>query len=92
MEAQAILDLYDQQMRKEASANRANIHKRPGLTYFLALPPSPRAGWVIYTRLDAANADEAISSTVDFFSDKGGEFEWKVYDHDTPRDLKESAC
>ena len=61
----------------------------PGLTYFLALPPSPRAGWVIYTRLDEANVDEAISSTVDFFSDKGGEFEWKVYDHDTPRDLKE---
>jgi GNAT superfamily N-acetyltransferase len=89
MEAQAILDLYDQEMRKNASANRANIHKRPGLTYFLALPPSPRAGWVIYTRLDEANVEEAIGSTVDFFRDKGGEFEWKVYDHDTPRDLKE---
>jgi GNAT superfamily N-acetyltransferase len=89
MDAQAILDLYDQEMRKDASATRANIHKRPGLTYFLALPPSPRAGWVIYTRLDTANVDEAISSTVDFFSDKGGEFEWKVYDHDTPPDLKE---
>jgi GNAT superfamily N-acetyltransferase len=89
MEAQAILDLYDQEMRKNASESRANIHKRPGLTYFLALPPSPRAGWVIYTRLDETNVDEAISSTVDFFRDKGGEFEWKVYDHDTPRDLKE---
>lgn len=89
MEPRAILDLYDQEMRKDASANRANIHKRPGLTYFLALPPSPRAGWVIYTRLDEANVEEAISSTVDFFSDKGNEFEWKVYDHDTPNDLKE---
>jgi len=89
MEAQAILDLYDTEMRKDASANRANIHKRPGLTYFLALPPSPRAGWVIYTRLDEANIDDAISSTVDFFRDKGNEFEWKVYDHDTPSDLKE---
>jgi GNAT superfamily N-acetyltransferase len=89
MEPQAILDQYDQEMRKDASANRANIHKRPGLTYFLALPPSPRAGWVIYTRLDEAIVEEAISSTVDFFSDKGDEFEWKVYDHDTPNDLKE---
>ena len=88
MEAQAILDLYDREMRKDASANRANIHKHPGLTYFVALPPSPRAGWVIYTRLDEANVDEAISSTVDFFRDKGDEFEWKVYDHDTPGDLK----
>ena len=26
---------------------------------------------MIYTRLDAANVDEAISSTVDFFSGKG---------------------
>ena len=89
MEAQAILDLYDQEMRKDASASRAKIYKRPGLTYFLAMPPSPRAGWVIYTRLDEANVDEAISSTVDFLHDNGGEFEWKVYDHDTPSDLKE---
>jgi GNAT superfamily N-acetyltransferase len=89
MEPQAILDLYDQEMRKDAPANRAEIHKRPGLTYFLARPPSPRAGWVIYTRLDAKSVDEAISSTVSYFSDKGGEFEWKVYDHDTPADLKE---
>ena len=44
MDAEAILDLYDQEMRRDAPANRANIHKRPGLTYFLALPPSPRAG------------------------------------------------
>jgi ribosomal protein S18 acetylase RimI-like enzyme len=89
MEAQAILDLYDQEMRQDAPANRANIYKRPGLTYFLAQPPSPRAGWVIYTRLDAASVDEAISATVDFFSDKGEAFEWKVYDHDTPHDLKD---
>ncbi len=88
MDAKAILDLYDQEMRRDAPANRAHIHKRPGLTYFLALPPSPRAGWVIYTRLDASNAEDAISSTVDFFRDHGGEFEWKVYDHDTPPDLK----
>jgi len=89
MEAQAILELYDQTMRKDATASRANIHKKPGLTYFLALPPSPRAGWVIYTRLDESNVEEAIRSTLDFFRDKGGEFEWKVYDHDTPADLKE---
>ena len=42
MKPSDILDLYDQEMRKDASASRANIHKRPGLTYFLALPPSPR--------------------------------------------------
>lgn len=89
MEAQAILELYDRTMRKDATASRAKIHKSPGLTYFLALPPSPRAGWVIYTRLDETNVEQAIQSTMDFFRDKGGAFEWKVYDHDTPADLKE---
>jgi GNAT superfamily N-acetyltransferase len=89
MDAQAILDLYDREMRKNATGSEANIHKRPGLTYFLAPPSSRRGGWVIYTRLKEDAADDAIRSTIDFFRDKGGEFEWKVYDHDTPPDMKE---
>ena len=89
MEAAAILDLYDHEMRRDAPTNRANIYKRPGLTYFLAAPPSPRQGWVIYTRLKPQEVEAAIESTIGFFRERGGEFEWKVYDHDTPADLKE---
>jgi GNAT superfamily N-acetyltransferase len=76
-------------MRKEAPLGLATIYQQPGLTFFTIPPPGSRSGWVIYTRLDPALADQAIQSTIEFFKQYGGEFEWKVYDHDTPPDLKE---
>jgi hypothetical protein len=84
-----ILSLYDREMRQDAPAGRATMYQQPGLTFFTIPPPSPRRGWVIFTRLDPDVADAAIQSTVDFFRQQGGTFEWKVYGHDTPADLKE---
>jgi hypothetical protein len=89
MNPQAILRLYDQEMRKEALPGLATIYKQPGLTFFTIPQPSLPTGWVIYTQLDAGVADQVIQSTIDFFKQYGGEFEWKVYGHDTPSDLKE---
>jgi GNAT superfamily N-acetyltransferase len=89
MDPQTILDLYDQEMRKDPAAGQATVYQRPGLTYITVPPPSPRFGWVLYTRLDPDAADQAIDSTIDFFKQYQGEFEWKVYWHDTPSDLKE---
>lgn len=89
MEPQTILALYDDQMRLNAPAERGTLYRKPGLTFFTSPPPSPRKGWVIYTRLEQGNIDDAIRSMIDFYRPNGGEFEWKVYDHDTPPDLKE---
>ena len=89
MQPHTILHLYDQEMRQDYPPGQVNVYRRPGLTYFTVSPTTPRSGWVVYTRLDAQTAGEAIQSTIDFFRQYGGEFEWKVYDHDTPPDLKE---
>lgn len=89
MDPQSILHLYDEEMRKDAPAGRATIHRQPGLTFFTIPPPSPRSGWVIFTQLEAAAADDVIHSTTEFFKQHGGEFEWKVYGHDQPPDIKE---
>ena len=89
MDPQNILDLYDQEMRKDAPPGRATIHQQPGLTFFTVPPPSPRRGWVVFTQLEPMAADKAIRTTTDFFRQYGGEFEWKVYGHDSPPDLKE---
>jgi GNAT superfamily N-acetyltransferase len=89
MDPQTILHHYDREMRANPPDGTGAIHQRPGLTYFTVPPPSPLAGWVIYTRLAADTADQAIRSTIDFFKPLGGEFEWKVYDHDTPPDMKQ---
>ena len=53
----------------------------------------PRAadgeGFIAYTKLDAATADVVIQEQIAFFEQIGADFEWKLYDYDTPPDLKD---
>jgi len=44
-------------------------------------------GFVIYSRLDEESAEAAISAQIARFQDIPQDFEWKVYDYDTPKDL-----
>jgi hypothetical protein len=46
-------------------------------------------GMLLYSHLNAANADQIIREQVTYFESLGQAFEWKVYDHDQPPDLKE---
>lgn len=89
MDPQEILRLYDLEMRQDPPAGRAQVHRRPGLTLLTTPPPSPFAGWVLYTHLDKSEVDASIEAVIDFFRTRGGEFEWKVYDHDTPSDIRD---
>jgi GNAT superfamily N-acetyltransferase len=89
MDSQTILHLYDLEMREDTPPGRVTIYRQPGLTFLTVPPPGPTAGFVVYTRLDPAAADQAIQSTIDFFRGYGGEFDWKVYEHDTPPDIKQ---
>ncbi len=46
-------------------------------------------GFVAYTSLDATDVDDVIRDQIAFFEQIGADFEWKLYDYDTPPDLKE---
>jgi len=46
-------------------------------------------GLIIYSDLDAANADKVIGEQVSHFEDNGYDLTWIVYQHDCPSDLKE---
>ncbi len=46
-------------------------------------------GAIIHSQLDETNADAEISAQIAYFESIGQDFEWKIYDYDTPRDLKE---
>ena len=48
-----------------------------------------REGWIGYSHLDEANAEETIREQVSYFESIGQNFEWKLYDYDQPSDLKE---
>ena len=45
-------------------------------------------GTIIYSQLDDRNVETAIDEQVQYFEAIGQDFEWKVYDYDTPPDLK----
>ena len=48
-----------------------------------------RQGTVIYSQLTESNADDVIREQVAFFEHLGQDFEWKLFEHDRPSDLKE---
>jgi hypothetical protein len=48
-----------------------------------------RRSCVIYSRLSADNVEAVIEEQIGYFNALGHGFEWKVYSHDTPPDLKE---
>jgi hypothetical protein len=45
--------------------------------------------WGNFSRLCEANAQGAIREHVSYFESMGQDFEWKVYDYDEPRELKD---
>lgn len=49
-------------------------------------------GVVIYSQLDETNVDAIIRQQVSYFASIGQDFEWTVFDHDRPPDLKERLC
>lgn len=57
------------------------------------LPPAAtsgfRDGFISYSRLDERSADMAIEEQIAFFESHSLDFEWKVYAHDTPVDLRQ---
>lgn len=46
-------------------------------------------GMLLYSHLNGTNADQVIREQVTYFESLGQSFEWKVYDHDQPPDLKD---
>jgi len=46
-------------------------------------------GFIGYTSLDATNADAVIGEQIAYFEQIGADFEWKLFDYDTPPDLKD---
>ena len=48
-----------------------------------------RQGHVIYSQLTESNAEAVIREQIAFFERLGQDFEWKLFEHDRPSDLKE---
>jgi GNAT superfamily N-acetyltransferase len=87
MDHTTVLALYDRDMREGARPDGpgARIERTGAVVRQVA----DAQGWngVLWSGLDAANADLVIGEQVAHFTALGRDFEWKLYGHDGPADL-----
>lgn len=87
MQPDEILALFDQQERFHVSfpeAQREEVH--PDLVRLVE--HGEKTGVVIYSKLTADNADASIQEQLAYFRGLDYSVEWKLFDHDTPPDMK----
>jgi GNAT superfamily N-acetyltransferase len=88
MNKSQILALYDQDQRIAVQYPDARREVTPDVVRHVSTAEAGE-GVILYSRLDESNVQEVIREQVAYFESIGQDFEWKLYDHDTPPDLKE---
>ncbi|UXY25863.1 GNAT family N-acetyltransferase [Streptomyces sp. HUAS TT20] len=87
MDHASVLALYDRDMREGArpDGHGARIERAGNVVRQVA----DAHGWngVVWSGVDATNADRAIADQIAYFTGLGRDFEWKLYGHDRPHDL-----
>jgi GNAT superfamily N-acetyltransferase len=87
METDQLLALHDRKQRIEVEETNMRREATAEVVRLVNLLGSE--GTVVYSRLDADSADRVIDEQIAFFEALGQDFEWKLYGHDTPADLRE---
>ncbi|MFJ6699079.1 GNAT family N-acetyltransferase [Streptomyces sp. NPDC091272] len=87
MDLAAVRELFDAEMRREASPERPGMELED--TGDVVRQTGGEGDWngVLWSRLTAAGADAAIAEQVRHYGALGLDFEWKHYSHDLPDDL-----
>ncbi len=85
MDTAEILALYDQEQRIDITYPGMRKDVLPHVVRFVRAAPG--GSFVLYSRLNEANADAVIAEQIAYFRQEGRFFEWKAYAHDTPPDL-----
>lgn len=88
MDKAQLIALYDQDQRIDVEYPDSRREVTPEVVRHVDLSAF-RQGHVIYSQLTEANADDVIREQVAYFESLGQNFEWKLYEHDRPSDLKE---
>lgn len=79
-------DLYDQDQRRDVEYPFVRREVTPQVIRSVDL-----GGWrgqIVYSQLDATNADSVIAEQIVYFEGLGQDFEWKLFEHDSPSDLQ----
>jgi GNAT superfamily N-acetyltransferase len=84
-----LLELYDREERQNATFYNSLREEMPHVVRFRPKPGMKGGCWILYSHLTSENADQVIEEQVADFERLGLEFEWKLYDHDQPPDLRD---
>ena len=87
MDRDALLKLFDQKQRIDIEIPDMRKDVLPHVVRFVR--PAPGMSFILYSWLEDADVDAVIQEQIAYFSQNEQPFEWSVYEHDTPADLKE---
>jgi hypothetical protein len=87
MRLKEILARYDREQRFEAE--EPGMRREASATVVRQVGRRGRQSWILYSSLNAANIDGVIDEQIKYFNSLGHSFEWKVFSHDSPPDLKQ---
>jgi hypothetical protein len=87
MNLDAILALYDREQRIEIEPPGTRREVDDGIVRLIDL--NAHRSCIVYSCLTEERISGGIQREVDRFEKLGHDFEWKVYSHDTPADLKD---
>jgi GNAT superfamily N-acetyltransferase len=83
-----VIELYDLDQRINVKYPDTRREEIPNIVRHIGLGKAG-SGTILYSRLDNGNVDQTICGQIDYFESIGQDFEWKVFDYDSPSDLKD---
>ena len=88
MERNLILALYDREQRIDIEYPGLQKEVAGGVVRFTGPPEHDSGNFVLFSRFADEHADEVIREQISHYRARELPFEWKVYDHDSPPDLR----
>ncbi len=86
MDRSELIELFNREQRIEVRMPDVRVEEDGRVIRSIAL--SGEFGFILFSNLDEASADDVIREQVRFFQERGIDFEWKVFDYDRPADLR----
>jgi GNAT superfamily N-acetyltransferase len=88
IDREGLLALYDKEQRIEIEYPDISKEVTGDVVRFIGPPERHASNFILYSQLTDKNADSVIEAQVEYFRRRHASFEWKVYDHDQPPDLR----
>ena len=88
MERNILLALYDREQRIDIEYPGLKKEMSGGVVRFTGPPEHSGGNFVLFSRFGDDSADKAIGDQIAYYRRREQPFEWKVYEHDSPPDLR----